>query len=487
MHLTEAEQVGAFDDQRVHRRHVDARLDDRGAHQHVVLAVPEVLHDGFERAFVHLAVGDRDARLGHELAQASRGGVDRLHPVVHPEHLALTEEFAADRLDRDALVVLADVGEDRHAIGRRGLQQRQVADADERHLQRARDRRGGEREDVDVRLHLLHRLLVLHAEALLLVDDQQAEILELHVVREQPVRADDAVDLAGLDALDHLLGLAGREEPRQRLDTDGEPGESVGERVAVLCCEQRRRREDGDLLAVLDRLERGPDGDLGLAETDVAAQQPVHRVSKLHVALDRLDRRALVGRLDVRKRLFHLVLPGCVLGERVALGVDALLVEHDEFLGDLAHRRADLALGLREVGAAEAVQLRCLAADVLAQRVDLVGRHVELVAALVRDQQVVALDAADRPLDHALVLADTVLVVHDVVAGLEVLERRRRLALLLAHGAVGAASAGEIALGDDRHLGVRQGAATVQRSDGDAAAGLQVGARTRSRGSRGRC
>ena len=39
-------------------------------------------------------------------------------------------------------------------------------------------------------------LLVLHAEALLLVDDQQAEVLELHVVGEQPVGADDAVDLA---------------------------------------------------------------------------------------------------------------------------------------------------------------------------------------------------------------------------------------------------------------------------------------------------
>ena len=200
-------------------------------------------------------------------------------------------------------------------------------------------------------------------------------------------------------------------------------------------------------------------------------------MSEFHVALDGFDRRALVGGLDVGERLLHLVLPGCVLGERVALGVDALLVEHHELLGDLAYRGADLALGLREVGAAEAVQLRRFAADVLAQRVDLVGRHVELVATLVRDQQVVAFDAADRPLDHALVLADAVLVVHDVVAGLEVLERGRRFALLLADGAVGAAPTGEIALGDDRHLGVRQGAAAVQRGDGDAAAGLQLGAR----------
>ncbi len=48
--------------------------------------------------------------------------------------------------------------------------------------------------------HLLDALLVRDAEALLLVDDEQPEILELHVLRQQAVRADDDVDLAGGDA-----------------------------------------------------------------------------------------------------------------------------------------------------------------------------------------------------------------------------------------------------------------------------------------------
>ena len=58
----------------------------------------------------------------------------------------------------------------------------------------------------------------------------------------------------------------------------------------------------------------------------------------------------------------------------------------------------------------------------MAHGVDLVGRDVELVVAAVLEQQVVALDAADGPLDHAAVAGDAVLVVHDVVAGLEVVE-----------------------------------------------------------------
>ena len=65
----------------------------------------------------------------------------------------------------------------------------------------------------------------------------------------------------------------------------------------------------------------------------------------------------------------------------------------------------------------------------MADGVDLVGRDVELVVAPVLEQQVVALDAADGPLDHAGVAGHAVLVVHDVVAGLEVVEEPLGVAL----------------------------------------------------------
>ena len=43
---------------------------------------------------------------------------------------------------------------------------------------------------------LLQLLLVRDAEMLLFVDDQQAEILELHALAEQRMRADHDIDLA---------------------------------------------------------------------------------------------------------------------------------------------------------------------------------------------------------------------------------------------------------------------------------------------------
>ena len=61
-------------------------------------------------------------------------------------------------------------------------------------VQRARDGRRGQRQDVGLELELLEAFLVLHAEAVLLVDDDEAESGERHVRAQQPVRADDDVE-----------------------------------------------------------------------------------------------------------------------------------------------------------------------------------------------------------------------------------------------------------------------------------------------------
>ena len=63
-------------------------------------------------------------------------------------------------------------------------------------MQRARDRRRGEREHVDLEPQRAEQLLLRDAEALLLVDDHEPEVLRDHVAREDAVRADQHVDLA---------------------------------------------------------------------------------------------------------------------------------------------------------------------------------------------------------------------------------------------------------------------------------------------------
>ena len=86
-----------------------------------------------------------------------------------------------------------------------------------------------------------------HAKALLLVDDEQAELLEHHVLREQPVRADDDVDLARRNAREDLLGFLFRAEAADHVDVDREAGEPLAERLQMLKGQHGRWREKRDL------------------------------------------------------------------------------------------------------------------------------------------------------------------------------------------------------------------------------------------------
>ena len=328
----------------------------------------------------HLSVRDRDARLGHEFGQVRGDALDRLHPVVHVEHLSLAQQLAPDRGGDLLVAARADVREDRMPVFGRRLQGRHLTDAGDRHFQGAGNGGRAHREDVDVGLELLQGILVLDAEPLLLVDDHEAEVFEDDLLGEDAVRADDHVDGAVGEPRERVAGFFVGLEARERAHLHGEPGEALGEGLEVLLDEQRRRHEHGDLLAVLNRLERGAHGDLGLAEADVSRQQAVHRDGPLHVGFDLVDRLQLVGRLGEREGLFELALPRRVGPERVAFRRHARRVELDELDGDVAHGLSRLALRRRPVAAAHLRQGRRVAADVFAQQVELIGGDEQLVA-----------------------------------------------------------------------------------------------------------
>ena len=69
----------------------------------------------------------------------------------------------------------------------------------------------------------------------------------------------------------------------------------------MLLGENGGRREDRDLFAVHNRFKRGANRDLGLAKTDIAANQAVHRLRALHVNLRVDDRFQLIRRFPERE------------------------------------------------------------------------------------------------------------------------------------------------------------------------------------------
>ena len=106
-------------------------------------------------------------------------------------------------------------------------------------------------------------------------------------------------------------------------------------------------------------LERGADGDLGFAETDVAADEAVHGFGAFHVGLGLGDGAHLVGRLLVEKRALEFALPGIVSRERVARLRFARGLDGEQFAGDIADGALGLGLGFGPTRAAE----QCSAAD----------------------------------------------------------------------------------------------------------------------------
>ena len=130
--------------------------------------------------------------------------------------------LALDRPANELLVVGPDVGADRPAALGWRLDHRDVAKAGEAHLQRPGDRRRREREHVHLQLQLPQELLLAHPESLLLVHDQQAELGRADVSREQPVGADQQVDLPVGEPRQGLADLGRLAEPRHHLDLDRE-------------------------------------------------------------------------------------------------------------------------------------------------------------------------------------------------------------------------------------------------------------------------
>ena len=119
-------------------------------------------------------MADGDLRLRHEIAQARSDAFDIVHAVVDEVHLAAALQLAQDRVAHQAVVHLRHVGLDREPLLRRRLHRRHIADAAERHVQRAGDGRGREGEHIHLSPHLLQPLFMRHPEPLLLVDDDES-------------------------------------------------------------------------------------------------------------------------------------------------------------------------------------------------------------------------------------------------------------------------------------------------------------------------
>src|SRR5690606_23114683 len=155
--------------------------------------------------------------------------------------------------------------------------------------------------------------------------------------------------------------------------------------------------------------------DLGLAEADVAADDAVHRLVALQVVEHLLDRRELVVGLLERKLEREALVALVVELVANAAARGAFRVEVQQLGRDVARLLRGLALGLRPLIRAEAVQRRMLRvrARVARDEMQVVHGHVELVAARVFQHEELGQYAVDLEGLQTLITADAVILVDD--------------------------------------------------------------------------
>src|SRR3546814_18571815 len=101
----------------------------------------------------------------------------------------------------------------------------------------------------DLLAQRLQAFLLLHAEVLLLVDDQQAEIPERNRLAEDGVGADDNLHPALGEVRLRLGRLLGADQARELGDAHRQAGEALLEGAVVLTRQPRGRHHPSGLLA----------------------------------------------------------------------------------------------------------------------------------------------------------------------------------------------------------------------------------------------
>ena len=278
MQLREAEPVGVEHDHGRRLRHVDADLDDGGADEDLEVAVAEAGHLGVALVGAESPVHEAHAQrrelaaqpgrhllrthggsqpsVGREVGQELRlrlvrVGAERLDVGHDDEGAVAGGRLGADVLPRPReLVRSADASTGAHPARRGSSQVGDVEVGIEDLAERARDRRRGHEQDVGCVALGRERLPLRHAEAVLLVDDDEVEAGERDRLAQQRVRAHDDLRLAVRESLERTASPGRAERARQQGDSGTQPVEEVADGLVELSSQQVGRRQERALPAL---------------------------------------------------------------------------------------------------------------------------------------------------------------------------------------------------------------------------------------------
>ena len=311
--LGEAEAVGRFDGHHGRVGQIDADFDDDSGDDHARLAGGEVGHHGLLLFGGHAAVEQADTgrevgerTLGEALELFGGGGgfefVGLFDQRADDEGLVAGGGLCADALvDLVTFVRLDDAGLDALAAGWEFVDGGVVEFAVDGEGEGARNRGGGHDQQVG-RAFAAQGVALEHAEAVLLVDHGETEVVEGDTFFDQGVGADDEVKLAVLHLFADLALAGGGDAAGEQGHADAaserggdlkvvEGGFALADEEAlkgavVLGGEHFGGGHQNGLAAGFDGGEHCGGGDDGFAGADIALEQASHRFGAGEVVAD---------------------------------------------------------------------------------------------------------------------------------------------------------------------------------------------------------
>ena len=143
------------------------------------------------------------------------------------------------------------------------------------------------------------------------------------------------IDISRSQFLQNPAGILGGTGTTQIIDLAGQTFQTFLEGLKMLVGQYRGRHQHSDLLVVGYCLESGPEWLLPSSETDITADQTVHRTVAFHVLLDLLGRLQLVGSILVEEAGLKFMLQKAVRTVAEAFFLLAQRIEFDEVAGNV--------------------------------------------------------------------------------------------------------------------------------------------------------
>ena len=421
MQLGKTKPVCIFNNEGVGIGDIQSGFNDGGANQYLDGAVVHSLHHIAQGLLAHLTVGNTHADAGNPAFDSRGTLVNGFGAVVQIVDLTAPLHFPADGIINDRIVVLHDEGLHRIPVRGRLFDGGHIPDAGKGHIQRSGYGGSGEGQHVHPLGHFLQTLLVADTEALLLIDDQQPQILELDRFLQQLVGADDEIHGACPQIRQGLLLQLRGPEPVQHVNIYRETPEAGNGGGIVLLGKNGGGNQNGHLLSVHDSLHNSPEGNFRLSEAHIAAEQTIHGGRGFHIPLDVGNAPQLVVGFRIGEIVFKFLLPGCVRSESKTRLPFSGGIQLDQLSCHILGSLSGLGFGFLPGIGADFVQLHRLvftaAADIFADHIQLGGGNKEGITALIGDLDVILDGIVHLDLFHSHETADAVVFVNHQISG----------------------------------------------------------------------